>query len=444
MVLLHTVYLLLHALQLAAGVPGIVETIAGGGLSHKGKIDQCNDINNSKDGTGEDARFNYPWGIAHDPLQNVLYVADVGCIDTEHSTDKIRKIDLKTQEVVTIAGSTQGFADGFGLYAHFKHIAGIIIDPQAEVLYVADSGNHRIRVVHLANNKVSTIAGLPRAGFVDQGSVSAQFNNPQDMALYRNHKGKRVLYIADSGNHAIRVMYMEDDDVGDVKTLVGGVKGFKDGEKLNAQFYHPVSIVLDADGAYLYVADNYNHAIRRVETKTGVVTTLTNDGYIHKPDDVNHILLHFPEGLVYDSDFNILYACEFNNHDILAVVDGGSVKTLAGRLKGKRDGVGRAARLNHPSRLTFDKKSRLLYVTDQYNHLIRSVSAFGSTKTYVAKKKSRKKLKASALTPYNHLYVYAAVVVVVLAIALLARPCFRCLFKVNNGHTQTAIRQTTL
>ena len=55
---------------------GIVNTIAGGGKPHEGKLDDCNDIENSKDGTGSEARFNYPWGVAYDPNNNAVYVAD--------------------------------------------------------------------------------------------------------------------------------------------------------------------------------------------------------------------------------------------------------------------------------------------------------------------------------------------------------------------------------
>ena len=444
MILCHIVFL--ATLRSVWAVPGIVETVAGGGKPHEGKPDECNDINNSRDGVGEQARFNYPWGIAYDHFQNYVYVADCGCIESEHPTDKIRRIDLKTQEVKTIAGSTQGFSDGFGPNAHFKHVAGITIDPELEMLYIADSGNHRIRLMYLANARVVTIAGLPAAGFVDQTTISSQFNNPQSIALHRTGDGERILYIADTDNHAIRVIHLRTDDTGDVKTLAGGVKGFKDGVKLDAQFYHPAEIVIDGVGKYMYIADHFNHAIRRLELETGQVTTLSQGGYSSDlgPDSKpKHLVFHFPEGLVYDPDYGILYVTEFNNHDILAVLDGGSVKTLAGKTKGKKGGVGVVARFNHPSGLSFDRKTRTLFVADQYNHLLRTVSAFGSTKKYLPKKKTSSTHRGvgggaggGGITQkglYMNVYVYGIAVLVLVLLVFLIKPVLRYFFKVSGA-----------
>lgn len=453
--MLEKIILLSIFLKLASAIPGIVETLAGGGPPHKGKVGQCIDKDAVKDGIGDEARFNYPWGIAFDHFQNTVYVADCGCTNSEHPTDRIRKIDLATQEVRTVAGSTQGFADGFGPYAHFKHIKGLTIDPDLEMLYIADSGNHRIRLMYLANNKVITIAGLPSPGFVDQSTISSQFNNPQSLAVYRSPNGERLLYVADTDNHAIRVIHLQSDETGYVKTIAGGTKGFKDGTKLSARFYYPSDIVVDGIGQYMYVTDHFNHAIRRIELESGMVTTLAGNGFVSETGLDNRpksVTFHYPDGLVYDPDYRMLYVCEFNNHDVLAITMEGLVKTLAGEKKGRKDGVGRVARFNHPSGLTFDRKTRTLYMADQYNHLVRSISSFGSDKKYdpdVMKRKRLKKLKDANKddSPFMNLYVYGIIVAVIFFLLLIAKPCFRLCFKLNNNdyaYTQIAIRQTTL
>ncbi|XP_047130370.1 NHL repeat-containing protein 2 isoform X1 [Hydra vulgaris] len=378
-------FLLALHLTYVSSLPGIVKTLAGGGEPHKGKKSDCNDKEDSKDGIGTEARFNYPWGVAYDHNKHAVYVADCGCLDSVHRTDKIRKIDIKTGTVTTIAGSTQGFSDGFGKDAHFMHVAGITLDPILELLYIADSGNHRIRILYLSNNRVDTVAGLPSPGFVDQSTVSSQFNNPQSVAIIRTDDFKRRLYVADTDNHAIRVIHLETDFSGEVKTLAGGTRGFKDGYKLDARFYHPTDIVVDGTAEYMYVADHFNHAIRRIELKTGYVTTLSSQGFgaeIGLNNQPVNLIIHYPEGLVYDPDYNLLYVCEFENHNIRVVSMQGLVKTLAGEFKGKKDGVGRTARFYYPSGLAFDRKNRMLYVSDQYNHLVRTVTAIGSNVEY--------------------------------------------------------------
>ncbi|XP_057301823.1 NHL repeat-containing protein 2-like [Hydractinia symbiolongicarpus] len=442
MVFLLAVFSLVNT---SLALPGIVETIAGGGLPHKGKKTDCNDLGNSKDGQGEEARFNYPWGIAYDHYNHAVYVADCGCLDSEHSTDKIRKVDLKTRKVTTIAGSTQGFANGFGKEAHFKHIAGITLDPEMEMLYIADSGNHRIRVLYLANNKVDTIAGLSTPGLVDQSTVSSLFYNPQSVAVFRTQDGKRLLYVADTDNHAIRVIHLNTDSSGYVKTLAGGTKGFKDGVKLQAQFFHPVDIAIDGVGIYMYISDHFNHAIRRLELATGEVMTLTEKGFstgVGWDGNPSHVTFHYPEGLVYDPDHHILYVCEFENHDVRVVTTEGLVKTLAGEFKGKKNGVGKVARFYHPSGLSFDRKRRKLYVSDQYNHLIRSITGIGSKQKYasVPDKKNLTRIYGGHKPPSNPwLFLVTLGVALMLFGALVLRPCFRLCFKFINDKSCSVV-----
>ncbi|XP_066933163.1 NHL repeat-containing protein 2-like [Clytia hemisphaerica] len=442
------IILSLIGLSFVQGLPGIVETVAGGGPSHKGKDSECNNFERSKDGVGSQARFNYPWGIAYDIHNNQVYVADCGCMDSEHRTDLIRRIDLKTHQVTTVAGSTQGFRDGFGHEAHFQHIAGILLDPELEMLYIADSGNNRIRVMYLSNYKVDTIAGLSSKGFVDQSVLSSHFNNPQSLALMRDKDSKRALFVSDTDNHAIRVIHLESDNTGDVKTIAGGNKGFKDGYKLNARFYFPTQITIDSLGQYVYISDHYNHAIRRLEISSGLVTTLTSEGFQIRLDKGapspatptgRPVTIHYPEGIIYDPDYEALYVCEFQTHVIQVVNLKGFVKPLAGSgFQGRKDGVGQTAKFYHPSGMTFDRKSRRLFVSDQYNHLVRSISALGSKKKFLRVAKKAEQMitnKGSINTSSSStqtMYIAGGFLLVMFG-AVVIRPLFRLVYKLVNS-----------
>ncbi len=145
----------------------------------------------SSDGTGTIAQFNYPVGVASDGAN--LYVAD----SNNHT---IRKIVIASGVVTTLAGSAQmnGFSDGVGSAAKFSFPSGIITD--GTNLYVADSGNNKIRKIVIATGVVSTVAGSS-VGSVDGMGTSAQFSSPAGIT----NIGTK-LYIADTSNNEIRVV----------------------------------------------------------------------------------------------------------------------------------------------------------------------------------------------------------------------------------------------
>ena len=142
----------------------------------------------------------------------------------------------------------------------------------AGTLYVADSGNHRIRII--AGGQVSTLAGDGTAGFLDGPAISARFNGPVGLALGSDGK----LYVADAGNHSIRVI-----SGGQVTTLAGdGTAGYLDGPATGARFNAPAALALD--GGDVYIADTGNQRIRLVAG--GKVSTVAGDntaGYLDGP-----------------------------------------------------------------------------------------------------------------------------------------------------------------
>jgi hypothetical protein len=225
----------------------------------------------SADGTGDQAQFSYPDGVAVDSAGN-LYVADSG-----NST--IRKI-TPAGVVSTIAGlaGVRGSADGTGSNARFFGPSGIVVDGAGN-LFVTDYGT--IRKVTSAG-VVSTIAGVAGAtGITDGTNSDARFAGPTGITV--DDAGN--LFVADGNNDTIRKI----TPVGTnwvVSTLAGqaGTDGIKDGIGSSARFFRPEGIVVDGAGN-LFVADGNNYTIRKVASQgtNWVVTTVAGLGGVRAP-----------------------------------------------------------------------------------------------------------------------------------------------------------------
>src|SRR4030042_660571 len=212
-----------------------------------------------KDGTGAAARFNHPGGITRDGTN--LYVAD-----TYNST--IRKIVISTAVVTTLAGSagSSGSTDGTGTAARFDYPYGIT--GAGSDLYVTDSENHTIRKIVISSGTVTTLAGsAASSGSTDGTGTAARFFHPDGIT----NDGAN-LYVADTYNSTIRKIVISS---GTVTTLAGSAasSGSTDGTGTAARFNWPNGITFD--GTNLYVADTYNHTIRKIIILSAVVTTLT-------------------------------------------------------------------------------------------------------------------------------------------------------------------------
>ena len=230
----------------------------------------------SADATGSSATFFYPKGIANDGTY--LYVAD-----TYNHT--IRRVTT-AGAVTTIAGyaGASGSTDNLtGSIARFKYPYGITTCPTVVVgcdLYVSDSGNNTIRTV-TTGGAVTLLAGSPAgtAGYADRPGNLATFNGPAGVVT----DGTNV-FVADSGNHTIRMIEIS---TGDVTTIAGaaGTYGSTDGTNgATARFNTPTGLALNTAGTILYVSDQNYTKVRKIvlpasptaPTSSNVtVTTLT-------------------------------------------------------------------------------------------------------------------------------------------------------------------------
>lgn len=161
-------------------------------------------------------------------------------------------------------------------------------------------------------------------------------------------------------------------------TLCGNISEYKNGELTHTQFKYPTFGALDSSSNSLYVSDHGNHVIRKIDLFTHQVTTLCGDSTNHTWKDGvgSEARFRYPEGMALDEKKRILYVSDSYNHVIRSVnlIDG-SVTTIVGnpRKSGNEDGIGEDAVFLYPSGLALDSISNCLYVTDRCNHSIRKI-----------------------------------------------------------------------
>ncbi len=227
-----------------------VQTVAGTGKQSTAYF---------KQGAARTIALNSPWDLQL--VGQTLYIAMAG-------PHQIWQLDLEKQEVSTFAGSgREARKDGALLEAGFAQPSGLATD--GKKLYVADSESNIIRSIDLADGKVETLVGgdLFEFGDVDGSGDDVRLQHPLGVFAL----GDKVL-VADTYNHKIKEL---DPRARTVKTLLGTGKPGQAGGK-SQSFYEPGGLSV-ANGK-LYIADTNNHAIRVVDLKTKQTSTLPTKG----------------------------------------------------------------------------------------------------------------------------------------------------------------------
>jgi hypothetical protein len=287
-----------HAIRSVA-LDGQVATIAG---NPKGA--------GLQDGKGSDALFNQPMGIAVDS-SGVLYVADA----LNHA---IRMV-MTDGSVTTLAGNgTPGAQNGKLSVASFSAPRGIAVN-SAGLIAVADTNNHLIRIINLNSSSVTTLAGSSVGMNAGIGAI-AQFNTPIGVAFGAGG----ALYVADQGNQRIRKVTPE----GQVTTVAGdGTAAWVDhSNPLLARFYNPPGLFAIPNGPLL-IADSYNGRIRRFGP-TGV-GTLAGSGTGSANGAAATSSFYLPHAMAADSN-GYIYVADSYNHVIRRIRDGSAPCTIAG------------------------------------------------------------------------------------------------------------------
>jgi DNA-binding beta-propeller fold protein YncE len=332
---------------------GLVSTVAG---ERRGDVD----------GSGRAARFDNPTGVAVG-ADGTIYVADT-------YNHRIRAVDA-AYHVTTLAGSGPaglaggGDQDGPGEAARFRFPRDLAVDGHGH-LYVADTNNHRVRMIDLATHVVTTVAGSKR-GLVDGPGKEARFDDPWGLAASPDG----VVYVSDTYNHRIRRVDPRAPGC-PVTTLAGcgpagaGGGGYHDGLGAEAYFKGPRGLV--ADGDALYVADASNQAIRRVALSdpAHAVTTLGGTQTMaSRLEDAAPLI--YPTGLVVAAGH--LYAVDSGTGTIYRVAPDGTRTWVVGGAKvGHADGFWRGGQFKLPAAIARDHAGHLL-ATDTGNHRLRLV-----------------------------------------------------------------------
>ncbi len=261
------------------------------------------------DGSFADARFSAPQGMALSPDGNTLYVADTA----NHS---IRALDLAARRVSTLAGTGKQAAayppeNGVGTAAALSSPWDLALD--GSTLYAALAGSHQIWTIDTATGAAEALAGTGAEGWLDAPAAEAELAQPSGLALGTDGK----LYFADSEASSIRSVDLRAPGH-PVATVAGSGEslfefGAEDGTGKAARFQHPLGVAW-LDGA-LYVADTYNHRVRRVNPASGKTTTIAGGeaGYRNGADAA------FSELGGISASGGRLYLADTNNHAVRTV-----------------------------------------------------------------------------------------------------------------------------
>ncbi|MFT4875429.1 MAG: sugar lactone lactonase YvrE [Bacteroidia bacterium] len=201
------------------------------------------------------------------------------------------------------------------------------------------------------SQEVTTFAGSGSSGSANGTGTAATFNNPQGAVVDANGN----IYIADKFNHRIRKI-----------TTSGVVSTFATG------FSRPNGLAIDASGN-IYVADEWNHKIKKV-TSGGTVTTLAGSSAGMTNATGTSAQFNYPSGVAVDASGNV-YVADKSNHRIRKITSAGVVTTFAGSgSSGNANGTGTAATFSNPTGLAIDANDNI-YVTDYSNHSIRKITS---------------------------------------------------------------------
>ncbi len=323
-------------------------------------------------GAATAATLNRPYGVWLDGAGNI-FIADA-------DNHRIRKVAAATGIITTLVNTAgiAGYAGdgGAATAAQIDWPTGLCVKSTGEVI-ISDTNNSCLRQVSITN----TISTLPM-------TVGPGLSSPDGAVSYYDAAQKRLfLYIADSGNHRIRRL----DTVTNARATVAGTGSAGSwgdgGQATAARLNSPSAVALDASGN-LYIADTGNHKIRKVNVATGIISTAAGTGSAGYSGDgwfATWAKLDSPEGVCVDASGNIFIA-DTNNHRIRKFTVGGNISTVAGTGIAGYSGDGGAATsamINNPQGVSVDAAGSIT-IADTGNHALRLVSSYTGNITTLA------------------------------------------------------------
>jgi sugar lactone lactonase YvrE len=293
-----------HRIRRIDARTGVITTVAGDGKK-------------GFSGDGEpatEAELNEPYGVVLDARGN-LFLAD-------RLNRRVRRVDAGTGTITTVAGDGSKSYSGDGgpaTKAGLVEPNGVALDSSGDRLLIADVADHRIRVVNLRNGLITTFAGTGRGRHDGDGGPAASASIFGARAVEVGPDG--TVFILERQGNTLRAV---DPATGLIRTVAGtGAKGFSGdgGPALKATFDGPKELAVDRAGN-LFLVDTENHAIRRIDAKTGVVRTLAGNGQRGGEGDggpAASARLDRPHGVAIGPD-GAVYIGDTGNHRLRKVV----------------------------------------------------------------------------------------------------------------------------
>lgn len=363
---------------------GFISTVVGWGPNATGQTNYSDPVG-LVNVTGTGPALYQPLGVFADPASTKVYIGG-------YSSENVYVFNSATAEVSNFAGNgIAGFVgDGSAATnpgAEVNAPQGLAKDSSGNI-YFADAGNCIVREVAASTGILSTVAGKPDScGYSGDNGVatSAQLNGPNGVAI----DAENNLYISEFYNCSIRKVNAQTRII---TTIVGsGSCGYNgDGEATSAEINRPGGIALDGSGN-LYIADQYNHRIRKVDANFGFISTIAGDGVAgYTPDGpATAVSLYYPGGVAADANGNVFISDTDN--DLVRWVDpAGTLVTFGGTPdvngSGGNGGPATSAMLYNPNGIAQDSSGNF-YIADLNNDRIEKITplaAYGrSTKELV-------------------------------------------------------------
>ncbi|HSY75348.1 MAG TPA: choice-of-anchor tandem repeat GloVer-containing protein [Bacteroidia bacterium] len=349
---------------------GIINTLAG-----NGSLGFAGDGGAATAGT-----LQYPEGISVDTAGNI-YIADF-------YNNRIRKVTASTAKITTFAGNgVSGYGGGYGgdgkpaTNANIYTPGQVVLDGKGN-MYIADTKNNRVRMVSASTGIITTIAGGGGDAIISDSvpATTVSLNAPIGLAFDK----KDNLFITEQSNNTVRKL----NTVNGIITLVagngsGGYAG-DGGQAKAASLNGPMGIALDPAGN-LYVGDESNYRVREINMSTGVISTIAGNGsWAYSGDGGPATAASVADAgyMAIDTAGNIYLADEYNDRirridaktSIITTVAGNgyNAASYSGGYAGD-NGPATAAELFYPNGIALDKMNNI-YIADMGNNRIREVN----------------------------------------------------------------------
>jgi sugar lactone lactonase YvrE len=323
-----------------------------------------------EDGPATSAAINKPFGMAFDKAGN-MYISD-----TFNSV--IRKVNKQTGKISTIAGKLLDYSysgdNGPATNATLSRQTGLVYDEARNFLYISDTFNARIRKLNLNTGYIYTVAGNGTQGYTEDNvqATSASINNVYGIDLDKDGN----LYLSDRFNNRIRKV---NTTTGIITTVAGNGTPGSGGDgtpATSANISGPAHTVFDKAGN-LYISDAGNGRVRKVSVSNGNISTIAGGGATAADQGVaTNLILNAVGGLIINNTENSLYIFEYTINKVKKLnLNNGTLKMFAGNGSGGYNGDNQpatTATFTNPLGGTLDKWGDV-YIVDSTNSRIRKV-----------------------------------------------------------------------